>query len=207
MFKTSKKDLVFFDLLSDDIDKTCKAAKMLEDLFTNYKDTDAKIDVIARYETDCDITIHKIIDLLNRSFVTPIDRDDIFTITKVLDDITDNIEAVAQCLRLFSIKKIRPATIELAQLITKCTQVLREAVDELKSLKTSTILHDKIVEVNKLENEGDVLYNKIMKNLFSKETDPIELIKWKEIVETMESTLDACEEAADVLEGIVSKNA
>lgn len=207
MFTTSKKDLVFFELFADYMEKTCSASAILEEVFKEYREDDTRIIEINKYEHECDAKVHEIVNLLNRSFVTPIDRDDIFLITQVLDNIMDNIDAVAQRLELFSIHQIRSDTIEIAQLITKSTKVLSVAVGELKCLKTSKIIHDRIVEVNKLENEGDAAYNKVMKNLFAEEKDPIEIIKWKEIIEMMESTLDACEEVAELIEGIVSKNA
>lgn len=206
MFKTTKKDLIFFDLFSVVMDDTCKAAEILQDLFTNYTDIEDKIRAIEKLEHSCDRTIHDIIEHLNRSFITPIDREDIFLIAKEIDNIIDNIEATAQGLRLFSITRIRPQTVEMARLITQSATVLSVVVGELKQFKTSKILQQKIIEVNHIENDGDTTYNKIMQELFSKEQNPVEIIKWKEIIENMESTIDECEEVANMIEGIVSKN-
>lgn len=206
MFKTTKKDLIFFDLFSVVMDDTCKAAEILKDLFTNFSDVDSKIKAIERLEHSCDRTIHDIIQHLNRSFITPIDREDIFIIAKTIDDIIDNIEATAQKLKLFMITQIRPQSLEMTRLITQCTKVLMEVVGELKNMKTSKILQPKIIEVNNIENQGDTTYNRIIQDLFSKEKNPVEIIKWKEIYESMESTLDTCEDIANVIEGIVSKN-
>jgi len=206
MFKTTKKDLIFFDLFSVVMDDTCKAADILQELFTNYTDIDDKIHAIEKLEHSCDRTIHDIIEHLNRSFITPIDREDIFTIAKVLDNIIDSIEATAQGLRLFSITRIKPQSIEMAQLITNCTKVLSIVISELHQMKTSKVMQQKIIEVNHIENEGDETYNRIIQDLFTKEQNPVEIIKWKEIIENMESTLDACEEVANMIEGIVSKN-
>lgn len=206
MFKTTKKDLIFFDLFSVVMDDTCKAAEILQELFTEFTDIDDKIRAIEKLEHSCDRTIHDIIEHLNRSFITPIDREDIFTIAKEIDNIIDSIEATAQGLRLFSIKRIRPQSLEMANLITQCTKVTSVVVEELKHMKTSKIMQNRIIEVNHIENEGDEAYNKIIQELFSKEQDPVEIIKWKEIIENMESTLDACEDIANMIEGIVSKN-
>lgn len=206
MFKTTKKDLIFFDLFSVVMDDTCKAAEILQDLFTNFSDVDSKIKAIERLEHSCDRTIHDIIQHLNRSFITPIDREDIFIIAKTIDDIIDNIEATAQKLKLFMITQIRPQSLEMTRLITQCTKVLTDVVGELKNMKTSKILQPKIIEVNNIENQGDTTYNRIIQDLFSKEKNPVEIIKWKEIYESMESTLDTCEDIANVIEGIVSKN-
>lgn len=206
MFKTTKKDLIFFDLFSVVMDDTCKAAEILQNLFTNYNDIDEKIGAIEKLEHSCDRTIHDIIEHLNRSFITPIDREDIFLIAKTLDDIIDNIEATAQTLKLFMITRIRPQTVEMARLVTQCTRVLAEVVGELKVMKTSKTLQPKIIEVNNIENQGDETYNRIIQELFAKEQNPVEIIKWKEIIESMESTLDNCESIANMIEGIVSKN-
>jgi uncharacterized protein Yka (UPF0111/DUF47 family) len=94
----------------------------------------------------------------------------------------------------------------MARLITNATSVLSDVVGELKQFKTSKIMQQKIIEVNHIENDGDETYNKIIQDLFSKEQNPVEIIKWKEIIENMESTLDACEDIANMIEGIVSKN-
>lgn len=206
MFKTTKSDLIFFDLFSVVMDDTCKAAEILQELFTDYSDIDDKIKAIEKLEHSCDRTIHDIIEHLNRSFITPIDREDIFQIAKEIDNIIDNIEATAQGLRLFSITKIRPEAVEMAKLITQSAHVLGEVVGEFKQFKTSKIMQQKIIEVNHIENDGDDMYNKIIQELFSKEQNPVEIIKWKEIIENMESTIDACEEVANMIEGIVSKN-
>lgn len=206
MFKTTKKDLIFFDLFSVVMDDTCKAAEILQNLFTNYNDIDEKIGAIEKLEHSCDRTIHDIIEHLNRSFITPIDREDIFLIAKTLDDIIDNIEATAQALKLFTISRIKPQTVEMARLVTQCTRVLAEVVGELKVMKTSKTLQPKIIEVNNIENQGDETYNRIIQELFAKEQNPVEIIKWKEIIESMESTLDTCESIANMIEGIVSKN-
>lgn len=206
MFKTTNKDLIFFDLFSVVMDDTCKAADILNDLFTNFSEIDSKIQAIEKLEHSCDRTIHDIIEHLNRSFITPIDREDIFIIAKNLDNIIDNIEETAQSLKLFSITKIRPESLEMAAGISKSTKVLSNLVGELKHMKTSKNMQSLIIEVNKIENEGDVTYNNIIQNLFNKEQNPVEIIKWKEIIEHMEQTLDSCEDVANMIEGVVSKN-
>jgi predicted phosphate transport protein (TIGR00153 family) len=198
--------MIFYDLFSTVMVDTCKAAELLEDLLTNYVDVDDKILAIEKLEHSCDKTIHDIIEQLNRSFITPIDREDLFLIGKEIDKIIDSIEETAQSLKLFSIKKIKPEAIEMTKLSTQSTKVLSVVVDELKHMKTSKIMQDKIIEVNHIENIGDDTHNKIVRALFDNEKDPIEIIKWKEIFEDMESTLDDCEDIANMIEGIVSKN-
>jgi len=107
---------------------------------------------------------------------------------------------------LFNIETIRSEANEMGRLIVKCTDELRNVIFELKNMKRSTTLHDKIVEVNNIENQGDTLYRNFIMKLFH-EKDSVEILKWKEIFEFMESTLDACEDVANVIEGVVMKHA
>ena len=207
MFKATQKELIFFDLFSVVMDDTCKAADILLELFTSLSDMDSKIQSIEKLEHSCDRTVHDIADHINHSFVTPIDREDIMLIAKVLDNIIDDIEETAQSLLLYSITKIRPETLGMAEQIVKCTRVLSSLIDELKNMKTSNKIQSLIVEVNEIENEGDKIYNSVIKNLFVKEQNPLEIIKWKDIISNMEATLDDCEDVANIIEGIVSKNA
>lgn len=207
MFKTTHKDLIFFDLFSVVMEDTCKAGHLLQELFETYTDVDDKIGAIEKLEHSCDHTVHDVMEHLNRAFVTPIDREDIFIIAKELDNIIDDIEETAQSLRLFGITQIRPDTTKMAQLIVQGTRELSAVVGELKHLKTSKTIQPKIIEVNHIENMGDDVYNALIHNLFLHESNPIEIIKWKEIVENLESALDDCENVANLIEGVVSKNA
>jgi predicted phosphate transport protein (TIGR00153 family) len=207
MFRTTKKDMIFYDLFSVVMTDTCEGAGILDDLFRSLTGVDEKIEQLESLEHKCDRTVHDVIDQLNRSFITPLDREDIFLIAKVIDNIMDSIEAVAHSIRLFNITSIRPEAIEMTALINKSAAVLAGVVSEMKNLKSSKTLHPGVVEVNRLENQGDVVYRSIIKELFTEEKDPIELIKWKEIVEQLEQALDSCEDVANVIEGIVSKNA
>jgi predicted phosphate transport protein (TIGR00153 family) len=207
MLKPRKNDQVFFELFIKVIDDTCIAAEKLENLFKDYSDADNKIRSLEEFEHSCDRTVHDLIDHLNHSFITPFDREDIFLITKVIDNIMDNIESTAFDLELLNIQEIRSESFAMAELIVKCTKELRCVVGELNHMKTSKTIQKEIIEVNRIENQGDEVYRNSIKNLFSSEKDPIEIIKWKEIYEYMEKTLDACEDVANIIEGIVSKNA
>ncbi|MDR3552460.1 MAG: DUF47 family protein [Clostridia bacterium] len=188
------------------MDNTCDAAEKLKDLLLNYTDTEAKIAAIEDLEHKCDINVHTLLKHLNRSFITPIDREDIYLIAKEMDDIVDHIESSAYRFKLFNIKEIRPAAMEMTDMIVNCTKELKVVVDEMRYMKTSKILHEKIIEVNRIENQGDDVYREAIHNLFLNETDPMEVIKWKEIYEYMEKTVDACEDVANVIEGIVTKH-
>ncbi len=150
--------------------------------------------------------MHEIINQVNRSFITPIDREDIILIAKVMDNINESIDSTAHRRKMFNIGTIREEAFQMTSLISICTKETQYVVNELEKMKKSRILHEKIVEVNRIENQGDEAYGKIIQNLFLNERDAVEIIKWREIYEYLEKTLDACEDVANVIEGIVSKN-
>ncbi len=207
MFSLSSKEVVFFDMFYEASEIVYKAATMLEDLMNNYTGIQEKIEAIEQVEHDCDQQVHKIMQKLNSSFITPIDREDIYLIAKELDNITDAIESTAHRFRMYNVQKIMEESLAFASLIVKSTAELKKVMLELKNLKTSKAMNGQIIEINRLENEGDVIYRNVIAKLFVSEKDPIEVIKWKEIYELLESTLDACEDVANIVEGVVMKHA
>lgn len=207
MFRMTAKEAIFFDLFTDTAEDTCKAAKMLEDLMKDYVRIPEKVRAIEEIEHKCDGHVHKMLEHLNRSFVTPIDREDIHVIAKELDNITDNIESTAHRFKMFNVTSIRPDALNMAELIIKCTEELKGVMAELKNMKTSKVLTDRIIEVNNIEDAGDEIYRSAIQTLFTSETNALEVIKWKEIYEYLENTLDACEDVANIIEGVVMKHA
>lgn len=207
MFRVKQKEDLFFDLFIDAADMACTAAVKLNDLVNNFTDIDNKIDEIQMIEHNCDTKVHDIVQLLNKSFITPIDREDINEIAKQLDNITDAIEDAAHRFRVFNIKTVMQDAHKLSELIVKCTKELRSVMVELKNMKTSKLLCAKIIEVNRIENDGDSLYRNVMTTLFTSELDTLEILKWKEIFEFLENSIDACEDVANTVEGVVMKHA
>lgn len=207
MFRITAKEGIFFKLFEDTAADTCLAANMLEELMNNYVDVTNKIRAIEEIEHKCDGHVHRMLEQLNRSFITPIDREDIYLIAKELDNITDDIESTAHRFRMFNVTGIRDEAKLLAKLIVQCTRELMNVMSELKRMKTSKILKEKIIEVNRIEDEADEIFRSAMQKLFVSESNPIEVIKWKEIYEYLENTLDACEDVANIIEGVVMKNA
>ena len=207
MFRVTRKEEIFFDLFVETADMACTAAKKLNVLIHDYTDVDRKISEIQAIEHNCDMKVHDIVQHLNKSFITPIDREDINEIAKELDNITDAIEETAHRFRMFDIKTITDDAKTLSDLIVSCTDELRVVMLEMKSMKTSQELCQKIIEVNRLENVGDVLYRTAMSSLFTSGMDALEIIKWKEIYDFLENSLDACEDVANTVEGVVMKHA
>lgn len=207
MFRITAKEEVFFDYFVETSEIICKAAALLDDLTKNYTNVNEKIGNIEETEHACDNKVHKILEQLNKAFITPIDREDIFMIAKELDNITDDIEATAHRFSMFNVKEIRPEAVKLSELIVKSTTELRGVMAEMKNMKNSKVLQEKIIAVNDVEDEGDTIFRDAIANLFICDISAVEVIKWKEIYELLENTLDACEDVANMVEGVVMKHA
>ncbi len=206
MFIVSRKEEIFYDLFVEMSEFACLAATKLNDLINNYVDIDEKIGEIKTIEHECDQVYHRIMQQLNKSFVTPIDREDINVIAGQLDNITDTIEDTAHSFRMFNITTVKEEAKVLSDLSVRCTAELNTLMIELKHMKTSQLIKPKVIEVNRLENEGDDIYRSAMTALFADGCDALEVLKWKQIYEFLEDSLDACEGVANTVEGVVMKN-
>jgi predicted phosphate transport protein (TIGR00153 family) len=178
-------------------------ARMLEEMVSTDPPIWDKADELKELEHKCDFLAHAIYQRLHRTFVTPIDREDIHSLARSLDDVMDSIDATAGYIRTYRIEKVRPGVRELAHIISDATSSLCLAMQRLESRKD---MAGHLVEVNRLENEADRLHQQAIKELFEDEKDPITLIKWKEILDYLEDTTDRCEDVADLLEGVVLKH-
>jgi uncharacterized protein len=207
IFRASKSEAVYFDMFIDFAQKAYEAAKSLDVLINDYTDVDAKVNGIIYYEQECDKLVHGIMRKLNSSFVTPLDREDIDHIGHVMDNVVDGIEAAAQCFTMYNVTQIRQEAKEMAALIVRCTADLLELMIELKRMKKSKTLQKIIIEINSIENEGDVIYRNALFNLFKHESVTTDIIKWKDMFELLENTIDACEDVANIVEGVVMKHA
>lgn len=154
-------------------------------------------------EQECDVIAHAIIQRLNRTFVTPIDREDIHQLARSLDDVIDAIDAAAAVIRRYRVTPVRYGARELATIIARSTHQVRMAVD---ALERKVGVHERAVEVNRLENEADRMHDEALRRLFEEERDPITVIKWKEVLDFLEEATDRCEDVANVLEGVVVKH-
>lgn len=160
-------------------------------------------DQIQQVEHDCDAITHEIIQRLNRTFVTPIDREDIHSLAKSLDDVMDAIDAASSVIRRYRLAPTRYGARELANVIARSSDQVRVAV---AALERKTGVHGPAVEVNRLENEADRLHDDALRRLFEEEKDPITVMKWKEVLDYLEEATDRCEDVSDVLEGVVVKH-
>ena len=189
-----------FQALADELQR---GARLLEEMMAPPKPVWGKADEIKEVEHKCDFLTHGIIQRLNRTFVTPLDREDIHALARSLDDVMDAIDAAATLVRLYRLETVRFGVRELAENITSCTKEVRLALDALEKHKGVTT---HAVEINRLENEADRTHQEAVSRLFDDEKDPIVVMKWKETLDLLEAATDRCEDVANVLEGVVVKH-
>jgi predicted phosphate transport protein (TIGR00153 family) len=189
-----------FQALADELQR---GAALLEEMVAPDQPLWHKAEEIKEVEHKCDFLTHEIIQRLNRTFVTPIDREDIHELAKSLDDVMDAIDASATLIKIYKISSVRFGARELAQTITASTRQVRLALDAMEKNK-GVITH--AVEINRLENDADRIHQEAVSRLFETERDPITVMKWKETLDLLEHATDRCEDVANVLEGVVVKH-
>jgi predicted phosphate transport protein (TIGR00153 family) len=182
-----------------------RAADALHELVHHFADARAKAHRIKEIEHEGDLVTHEIVKKLNTTFITPIDREDIHALATRLDDVLDYIEASAERLVVYRIKEPTSASRAMADVIVKTVHSMDRTIRCLRTMDPT--FHEHAVEVNRLENAADSLLRDSLAALFDEQGDPIEVIKWKEIYETMEIVTDRCEDVANVIEGIILKMA
>ncbi|MBK5262081.1 MAG: DUF47 domain-containing protein [Peptostreptococcaceae bacterium] len=207
MLGLKKKEDVFFDLFIESSAKVVIVGETFLDLVHNYENVEDKVSNLKVLETDCDMQAHKILKKLNESFITPFDREDIYNIARDMDDIVDCIEEVSNRFMVFDVKEMRPEAIVMSDLIMQGIRELDVLFKHLKEIKLNTIVREQIIEVNRIENEGDIIYRRALTKLFKNEKDPVKIIKWKQLYELLEESMDSCENVANIMEGLVMKHA
>jgi predicted phosphate transport protein (TIGR00153 family) len=201
------RELCFFDYFEAHAAKTVEGCQLFLDLARGVKDVPALCAKIKEVESACDQVTHDTVASLHRVFITPIDRNDIHRLITKMDDVMDMVEGAA---RIIDIYEIREPSVELTNMATTLlasAKLVCEAVKGLRDLKHSQSILDRCVEINRLENESDCQLADAIAHLLRETTDPIAVIKWKEIFETVEMATDSCEDVANVIEGVVMENA
>lgn len=197
----------FFEVFERSAQNLLDCATVFNDLFTKYSDVQKKVDKITDYEQRGDSMTHEIVQLLNQTFVTPLDREDIYQLAESLDDVLDSIEEAASRLVMFEIKEPTVYSVELAHLIMKCCEQIHKAIPYLRHPKDLHVLQDNLLQIHTLENRADSIKKEALTELYRNPTDVVLLLKWREIYENMEAATDRCEDVADVLQGLLVKNA
>ncbi|MGE0443030.1 MAG: DUF47 domain-containing protein [Gemmatimonadales bacterium] len=200
------RDERFFDLFTSVATLNVEAAKHLHELFKSEGDHRAYLaESIKRLEHEADALTHEVITRLDRSFITPLDREDIHLLASRLDDIIDRIDGTARRVQIFKPGKAPQGILEITKVVARSTEQILEAVRVLSGSKAPVVIAA-CVQIKKLEEEGDFVYHEWLGRLFNDEKDPVTLIKWKEIYDTLEKTLDQAEDVANVLESIAIKH-
>jgi len=207
MLRIIPRDQEFFVLFEKAAANIVEGAERLKELLEQFDDLRERVKGIEEIEHKGDSLTHEMVKKLNTSFVTPIDREDILALASSLDDVIDLIDAAATRLLLYKVGSVTPHAKELGFLILKSVQELHKGITHLPSSKGRDHVYEHCVEVNSLENEADRVCRDAIAYLFENEKDPIAILKWKEIYETLETATDRCEDAANVLEGVALKNA
>jgi uncharacterized protein len=202
-FRLIPREERFFDDFEALAAELQHGARLLEEMLAPERPIWDKADEIKEVEHKCDFLTHEIIQRLNRTFVTPLDREDIYGLARSLDDVMDAIDASAALVRLYRLDSVRFGARELARIITASTDQVRPALDFMGKRKG---LLSYSVEINRLENEADRVHQQAVSRLFDDERDPIAIIKWKETLDFLEAATDRCEDVANLLEGVMVKH-
>ena len=198
------KDRQYFDLFEEAAGNIRRATSLLEDMLREYPEKSELAREILICEQEGDRITHDIIRRLNETFVTPIDREDIYALASALDDVVDYTEEAADYLGLYKIEAPMEQAQRLAHVLLQASRAISEAMPRLRNFED--IAHY-TVEINRLENDGDRITREAMASLFDNGIDPMVVIRWKDIFERLENAIDATERVANILEGIVIKNA
>ena len=185
-----------------------KSSILLKDLMMNFsiKKLESSIEEIHKLEHSSDQIVHKMREYLIKDFLPPIEREDIAVIINKLDDIEDGIDEIVIDFKILDIKTIKPDLLEITDILVKSAKAVKEVFEKLSDLKHPDLIKQKVIIVNKLEEQGDRVYENIVSHLYQNEKNPIDLIKWITIYKCYEETIDCCEQISDCIQDVIMKN-
>jgi predicted phosphate transport protein (TIGR00153 family) len=192
----------FFDFFERHAAKTLDAARLLKEMLGDPKDAEQEAARIKSIEHEGDQITHRAIEMLHKTFLTPIDRSDIHLIISRLDDILDLIDSTAERIWLYQLRAPEPEALSLAAVLVSAVEEVQRAMTQLRNITDREGILRICTEINRLENEGDQLIRKAVARLFNEEQDAIRVLKWKEIYDYLEDAVDRCEDVANILEGV-----
>jgi hypothetical protein len=205
-FSLIPRELKFFDMFDEVAAVLTRAAGKFLDMLTTFDNLAARGIDIKKDEEDCDAIIERMLKALDRTFITPIDREDIHSLATTLDDIMDNLEETAHRFEVFRIETPTRAAIQLARIIKDSVTHIEKAVRQLRNMKHPEVIQNHVQEITRLENEADQLYREVDAALFdNRPQDILVLIKWRELYAWQEETVDACKDVANTISEIVIK--
>jgi len=197
----------FFDFFNEHADLAAQAALELQALFADLSQLESRSRAIQKNEKKADQITRQTMQLLHRTFVTPLDRDEIHRLINGMDDTLDLMEDVATCLFLYDVRAVTPDAQKLSEICVACTIKVKEAVAKLESMKNADAILKLCGDIDRLESEADFVFRSGLARLFREEADAKQIIKLKEVYQMLESITDKCEDVANVIEGIVLENA
>lgn len=202
------KDMSFYTLLEQQADAVCAVAEAFLPLGQSFADAEACILRMERIEHEADQLTHQLLNKVDSTFVTPLDKEDLHALSSALDDVIDSIEGAGSRVLLYAIPEPHPDLASMLAVLARAAQATRRAVGGLKNLKRREQFHDDLIAVHHLEHEADALFRKAVGELFhAPDPDPLYVMKWKEMFDRLEEAVNACENVADVLESIGIKYA
>jgi len=206
-FSFLPKEFNFFDLFEKQVGYAADAANCFKEMVSKKQLDDTSLQRMHDIEHQGDDVTHEILDNLNKTFITPFDREDIHSLAKELDDIIDMIYTITNRLRVYKINSADKNLTDFANVINESVGAVARAVKGLRNTKNAKSISESCVEINRLENVGDSMRDAMLAELFETAKDPIEVIKWKEIYQDAETVLDICEDVAHVVQSILVKQA
>ena len=205
MFSIIPREEQFFTLFANQASHNVEAARLFRDMAQNWSLESPGFDKLRDIEHEADITTHEVIDKLNRTFITPFDREDIHALASELDDVVDLIQSLSSRMRLFRLEKTNEDLVQLATILAQASETVLKAVKEMANPDKTRRVLDYCIEINRLENAGDNALDAALGRLFSGRPDPLEVMKWKEVFEVTETAIDKCEDVANIIESILVK--
>jgi len=208
MIIKKKEKLNYFELFEEHINYSVDSAKLLQEFGENFDESKSREYRIKihRLETKADQLQHKILDFLMKDFLPPVDREDIVRLAHKIDDLADHINHSILNVDILNIKTLRPEFNDFTSLLVRSCETTKEVLVCFKNLKKYDCIQKKVIEVNKLEQKGDELYQRAMKDLFSSNSSPIEIISWTRLFDCLEVCFDDCEDIADLVNRVLLKN-
>lgn len=204
-FSLLPREKIFYELLEKLVVKAEAAVKLFKVLIESWDSSHTNIQVIKDLEHECDQIVHEIMVKLNKTFVTPIDREDIHLLAKKIDDLVDIVQALSKRMVLFQIQGVTDDLKEMTVILEKSAAIVVIAIQKIRDLKDPREIFELCIQINTLEHEGDRVFEKALGKLFQNAADPLDVIKWKEIYDFLELAIDKCEDISDIIWGIVVK--
>ena len=205
----NKKQDRYYDIFVEMGAFSCDAAIFLREILGDYHPGNLEdyMEKMHAIEHDGDVSKHEMTRLLSKEFITPIEREDIMALGETIDTVTDKVEDALQRMFMYNIKTVRMDALPIAEAVVKCTEAMKDALEEFHNFKKSKTLGEKLIEINTLEEVGDKMYIEAVRNVFTDTgLSPLEAFSWSHIFHYLEDVFDACEDVADVIEGVIMKN-